>query len=161
ITPRGGRRERGEMQHRGTIRAHGAGARATAIVAGAASIALAVTLGVQPAAAAPAADFPSWSDVQAAKRDEASAKAQLNALNASIASAQAEVDRTQAESEKRGAEFADAQQEYDEQSMITQTVKEQAAAAQVQADQARLESTQLIANLAKQVSGGDLTAGLL
>ncbi|MGN6271779.1 MAG: M23 family metallopeptidase [Protaetiibacter sp.] len=149
------------MQHRGTIRARGAGSRATALIAGASSLALAVMLGVQPAVAAPAADFPSWSDVQAAKRDEASAKAQLNALNASIAAAQKEVDRTQAESEKRGAEYADAQQKYDEQSMITQTVKEQAAAAQAEADKARLESTQLIANLAKQGGGGDLTTGLL
>lgn len=150
------------MQHRGIIRAHGVGSRVTALVAGAASIALAATLGVQPAAvAAPTADFPSWSDVQAAKRDEASAKAQLKALNASIASAQKEVDRTQAESERRGAEYADAQQKFDEQSMITQTVKEQAAAAQAEAEKARLESTQLIANLAKQGSGGDLTTGLL
>ena len=149
------------MQHRGTIRARGAGSRTTALIAGASSIALAVMLGVQPAVAAPTADFPSWSDVQAAKRDEASAKAQLNALNASIAAAQKEVDRTQAESEKRGAEYADAQQKYDEQSMITQAVKDQAAAAQAEADKARLESTQLIANLAKQGGGGDLTTGLL
>ena len=68
------------MQHRGMNRAQGAGSRATAIVAGAAAIVLAFTLGVQPAVAAPAADFPSWADVQAAKRDEASAKAQLTAL---------------------------------------------------------------------------------
>lgn len=149
------------QHHRGISRARGAGSRASALVAGAASVALAFTLGVQPAVAAPAADFPSWSDVQAAKRDEASAKAQLSALNASIASAQAEVDRTQAEAEKRGTEYADAQQAYDEQSMVTLNVKSQADAAQAEADKARLESTQLIASLAKQGGGGDLTAGLL
>lgn len=146
------------MQHRGISRARGAGSRTIALVAGAA---LAFTLGVQPAVAAPAADFPSWSDVQAAKRDEASARAQLTALNASIASAQAEVDRTQAEAERRGTEYADAQQAFDEQSMITLNVKSQAEAAQAEADKARLESTQLIGNLAKQGGGGDLTAGLL
>jgi murein DD-endopeptidase MepM/ murein hydrolase activator NlpD len=149
------------MQHRGISRAQGAGSRATAIVAGAASIALAFTLGVQPAVAAPTADFPSWTDVQAAKRDEAAAKAQLKSLNASIAAAQVEVDRTQAEAERRGTEYAEAQQKFDEQSMVTQAVKDQAAAAQAEADKARLESTQLIANLAKQGGGGDLTAGLL
>jgi len=116
---------------------------------------------VQPAIAAPAADFPSWSDVQAAKRDEASARAQLKTLNANIAAAQQEVDRTQAEAEARGTAYAEAQQAYDEQSMITLNVKSQAEAAQAEADQARLESRQLIANLAKQGGGGDLTAGLL
>jgi len=150
------------MQHRGigrNGRARGVGARA--FIAAAASVALAVTLGVQPAIAAPTADFPSWDDVQAAKRDEASAKAQLDALNASIASAQTEVDRTQEEAEKRGTEYAEAQQAYDEQAMITDTVRQQAEAAQAEADAARLESTRLIASLAKQGGGGDLTAGLL
>src|SRR5690606_21721955 len=111
------------MHHRGIIRAQGAGSRVTALAAGAAALALAITLGVQPSAvAAPAADFPSWSDVQNAKRDEASAKSQLNALNASITAAQVDVDRTQAESERRGAEYAEAQQKFDEQSMVAQAV---------------------------------------
>lgn len=150
------------MQHRrGISRVRGAGSRASTVLAGAATIALAVTLGVQPAVAAPAADFPSWADVQAAKRDEASAKAQLSALNASIASAQVEVDRTQAEAEKRGTEYAEAQQAYDEQAAITANVKAQADAAQAEAEKARVESVQLIASLAKQGNGGDLTTGLL
>lgn len=146
------------MQHRGIGRARGAASRTIALVAGAA---LALTLGVPTAVAAPAADFPSWADVQAAKRDEASARAQLKALNASIASAQADVDRTQAEAERRGTDFAEAQQAFDVQSVIAATVKEQAQTAQADADKARLESTQLIANLAKQGGGGDLTTGLL
>lgn len=146
------------MQQRGNRRARSAASRTIALVAGAA---LAVTVSVQPAIAAPAADFPSWSDVQAAKRDEASARAQLKTLNANIAAAQQEVDRTQAEAEARGTAYAEAQQAYDEQSMITLNVKTQAEAAQAEADQARLESRQLIANLAKQGGGGDLTAGLL
>lgn len=146
------------MQQRGNGRVRSAASRTIALVAGAA---LAVTVSVQPAIAAPAADFPSWSDVQAAKRDEASARAQLKSLNASIAAAQQEVDRTQAEAEARGTAYAEAQQAYDEQSMITLNVKTQAEAAQAEADQARLESRQLIANLAKQGGGGDLTAGLL
>lgn len=146
------------MQQRGNGRVRSAGSRTIALVAGAA---LAVTVSVQPAIAAPAADFPSWSDVQAAKRDEASARAQLKTLNANIAAAQQEVDRTQAEAEARGTAYAEAQQAYDEQSMITLNVKSQAEAAQAEADQARLESRQLIANLAKQGGGGDLTAGLL
>lgn len=146
------------MQQRGNGRVRSAGSRTIALVAGAA---LAVTVSVQPAIAAPAADFPSWSDVQAAKRDEAFARAQLKSLNANIAAAQQEVDRTQAEAEARGTAYAEAQQAYDEQSMITLNVKTQAEAAQAEADQARLESRQLIANLAKQGGGGDLTAGLL
>lgn len=151
------------QQRRGisALRTRGAGARLSAVIGATASALLAVTMGVQPAVAAPAQDFPSWTDVQAAKRDEASAKAQLDALNAQINAAQAEVDRTQKEAETAGNAAAEAQQKFDEQVVIAQTVKAQADAAQAEADQARLESTQLIANLAKQGSGRDLTAGLL
>ncbi|MFT4030477.1 MAG: peptidoglycan DD-metalloendopeptidase family protein [Protaetiibacter sp.] len=143
------------------LRSEGVAARVTAVVAGAASVLLAITLGMQPAAAVVVEDFPSWADVQAAKRDEATAKAQLDALNASIAAAQTEVDRTQAEAETRGNEYATAEQAYDEQSIVTENVKAQAASAQAEADKARLESTQLIANLAKQGVGSDATIGLL
>jgi murein DD-endopeptidase MepM/ murein hydrolase activator NlpD len=131
------------------------------VIAAVAAAALAVSLGVQPAVAAPAQDFPSWDDVQAAKRDEASAKAQLDSLNKSIASAQVEVDRTQAESEKRGNEYAEAESAFDKQAIVTENVRAQADAARSAAEKARLESTQLIANLAKQGTGDDITAGLL
>lgn len=132
-----------------------------AIVAGGASLALALTLGVPAALAAPDDEFPSWSDVQAAKRDEASAKAQLKKLNASIATAQKEVDRTQEIAKARGAEYADAQQAYDEQASITETVREQADTARAEAEQARRESARLVASLAKQGGSGDLTMNLL
>jgi len=136
-------------------------ASARAVIAAVAAAALAVSLGVQPAIAAPAQDFPSWDDVQAAKRDEASAKAQLDSLKQSIASAQVEVDRTQAEAEKRGNEYAAAESAFDQQAIVTENVRAQADAARSDAEKARLESTQLIANLAKQGTGDDITAGLL
>jgi len=136
-------------------------ASARAVIAAVAAAALAVSLGVQPAVAAPAQDFPSWDDVQAAKRDEASAKAQLDSLKQSIASAQVEVDRTQAEAEKRGNEYAEAESAFDQQAIVTENVRAQADAARSDAEKARLESTQLIANLAKQGTGDDITAGLL
>jgi len=136
-------------------------ASARAVIAAVAAAALAVSLGVQPAIAAPAQDFPSWDDVQAAKRDEASAKAQLDSLKQSIASAQVEVDRTQAEAEKRGNEYAEAESAFDQQAIVTENVRAQADAARSDAEKARLESTQLIANLAKQGAGDDITAGLL
>ena len=83
-------------------------ARATATAAALMTGALIATFGAATSQAAPA-DFPSWADVQAAKRDEAAAKAQLNSLNAAITAAQAEVDRTQQEAELRGTEYATAQ----------------------------------------------------
>jgi murein DD-endopeptidase MepM/ murein hydrolase activator NlpD len=130
-------------------------ATAAAVTAGV----LIATFGATTSQAAPA-DFPSWTDVQTAKRDEAAAKAQLNALNAAITAAQAEVDRTQKEAELRGTEYAKAQQAYDEQVIVTQKIVEQQAAAQAEADKAKLESSQLIAGLAKQ-GGTDLSSGLL
>lgn len=152
------------MQHRrgmSELRAGGAGSRAKATTAAIAALLFAITLGAQPAVAAPTADFPSWGDVQAAKKSEAAAKAELAKLNASITAAQAEVDRTQAVAEQRGTEYGNAQQAYDEQAIVAENVKAQADAAQADADKARLQSTQLIANLAKQGSGSDLTVGLL
>lgn len=146
------------------VRTPGAGrrtARRAGLVAALASALVLSTLGAPASLAAPSADFPSWADVQAAKKDEASARAELTRLNASITAAQAEVDRTQKEAELRGTEYAEAQQAYDEQVLVTQNVQRQQQEAQAAADKARLESTQFIANLAKQGSGGDLTVGLL
>ena len=121
--------------------------------------ALVATFGATASTAAPA-DFPSWADVQAAKRDEAAARAQLNAINASITSAQVEVDRTQAEAEARGTDYAIAQQAYDEQVIVTDQLVAQQLAAQAEADQAKLETAQLIAGLARQ-GGTDTTTGIL
>ncbi|QEO09172.1 M23 family metallopeptidase [Protaetiibacter larvae] len=119
---------------------------------------LTASLGAAPAYAA---DFPSWTDVQAAKRDEASAKAELARLTAAISTAQVEVDSTQKEAEARGNEFNAAQQAYDEQVLVAQKVEEQRAAAQAVADKAKADSTRLISKLAKQGGGGDLTVNLL
>jgi len=153
------------MQHRretARMRHGRAGTRATTAVAAIASALLAVTLGVQPAVAAPAApaEFPTWAQVQAAKRDEATAKKQLASLKAGIASAQKDVDRTQAEADARGAEYAEAQQAYDEQVLVVQSVQEQLAAAQEAADAAKLRAAQLISNLARQ-GGSGMTLTLL
>lgn len=134
-------------------------ARGTATLAAITAGVLIATFGATTSQAAPA-DFPSWADVQAAKRDEAAAKAQLNSLNAAITAAQAEVDRTQKEAEARGTEYAKAQQAYDEQVVVTDKIVAQQAAAQAAADKAKLESSQLIAGLAKQ-GGTDLSSGLL
>lgn len=113
-----------------------------------------------PGAPAAPADFPSWDDVQKAKRDEAAAKAQLATLNASIASAQAEVERTQAEAEARGNEYFSAQQAYDEQVIVTEQLVAQQQEAQAEADKAKRETAQLIAGLARQ-GGTDSTVELL
>ncbi|TXK19051.1 peptidoglycan DD-metalloendopeptidase family protein [Homoserinibacter sp. GY 40078] len=129
-----------------------------AVVAAIASGVLIATLGTTPSFAAPT-DFPSWSDVQKAKKNEKAAKAQLKSIRASITSAQAEVDRTQKIAEQRGTEYAEAQQKYDEQVIVTGNIVEQQKAAQKQADKAKRESAQLIAGLAKQ-GGTDLTSGL-
>lgn len=134
-------------------------ARGTATFAAITAGVLIATFGATTSQAAPA-DFPSWADVQASKRDEAAAKAQLNALNAAITAAQAEVDRTQKEAEARGTEYAKAQQAYDEQVVVTDKIVQQQSAAQAEADKAKLESSQLIAGLAKQ-GGTDLSSGLL
>ncbi len=150
------------MNERRGILAPGRGrwsARATATLAAISAGVLIATFGATSSQAAPA-DFPSWADVQAAKQSEGAARAKLASLNAAIKTAQVEVNRTQKEAELRGTEYAKAQQAYDEQVIVTAKIQEQQATAQAAADKAKLESSQLIAGLAKQ-GGTDLTSGLL
>lgn len=141
-------------------RTRGTRARMLAAAASIVSLALVGTVGAAGAMAAPRADYPSWSDVQKAKRSEAAAKSQLAKINRQLAQSKILVERTQRDAEMKGNAFAEAQMAYDEQAIITENIQAQHDAAQAEADKAKSESTKLITNLAKQ-GGGDMTATML
>ena len=98
------------------------------------SKAIALTLVVAAASvgfvAAPAwaVDYPSWDDVQNAKKDEASKAAEVTRIEGLIADSEAQVAATQAVAEQRGTEYQVAVDAFD-------TADRAAAALQAQADQ--------------------------
>lgn len=120
-------------------RTRGTRARMLAAAASIVSLALVGTVGAAGAMAAPRADYPSWSDVQKAKRSEAAAKSQLAKINRQLAQSKILVERTQRDAEMKGNAFAEAQMAYDEQAIITENIQAQHDAAQAEADKAKSE----------------------
>src|SRR5690606_7900027 len=128
--------------------------RSTIARAVAAALALALApavalVGAPPPAAysAAVADYPTWDEVKKAKQDEAAAKALRSRLEGRLAALEDEVARTKAEAEKKGEEYYAAQQAHDEQVIVTQNLRSQAATAQADADAAYSRAAVLIAQL--------------
>lgn len=140
--------------------------RSTIARAVAAALALALApavalVGAPPPAAysAAVADYPTWDEVKKAKQDEAAAKALRSRLEGRLAALEDEVARTKAEAEKKGEEYYAAQQAHDEQVIVTQNLRSQAATAQADADAAYSRAAVLIAQLSK-TGGNDVTTRL-
>lgn len=110
--------------------------------------------------AAVTADYPSWEDVVAARKNESNAKALRANLERRLEALQAEAQRTQDEADAKGAIYAEAQQAYDEQYLVTQTLLEQTGDAQEEADEAFGVAAQVIAEMSKSGGGGDLAPRL-
>jgi len=106
------------------------------------------------------ADYPTWDEVVAAQKNEANAKALRANLESQLQGLQAEAQRTQDEADAKGAIYAEAQTAYDEQYLITQSLLEQTATAQQEADEAFAVAAQVIAEMSKSGGGGDLTPRL-
>ena len=132
--------------------------RLIAIVAIAAVVATGTILG-QASGAAWAASYPSWSDVQAARTNEAAKKTQIAALLALLKQLEANVATAQAESEKKGQEYYEAQTAYDAAAYRAEQLQLQADEAQLAADESIRKAGQLVAR-AQRAGGNDLSAQL-
>jgi hypothetical protein len=136
-------------------------ARRFRVLAAALALALLPTLGgIAPSNAANLADYPSWEEVVAAQRNEAQAKALRASLEGQLAGLQAEAQRTQDEADAKGKVYAEAQQAYDEQKIETDSLVEQTAAAQAEADEAYAVAAQVIAEMSKSGGSGDISPRL-
>lgn len=138
-------------------------ARSIRVIAGALALAVLPVAGIltpMPATAVIAADYPTWDEVAAAQRNEAEAKALRARLEGQLAALQAEAQRTQDEANAKGEIYGLAQLAYDEQSVVTQALLEQTAAAQVEADAAFAVAAQVISEMSKGGGGADLTPRL-
>ncbi|HEY0259545.1 MAG TPA: peptidoglycan DD-metalloendopeptidase family protein, partial [Lacisediminihabitans sp.] len=106
-----------------------------------------------------AADYPSWDDVQNARKSVAAAQAEEARLTALLASLQDAVTSTQAVAEQKGTEAQEAQQKYDEAAQKAARLKKQADDAQANAEKSKQRAGQVAAKLARS-SGNDLSATL-
>lgn len=121
---------------------------------------LPVLAGIAPSTASVVADYPSWEDVVAAQRNEAQAKALRASLEGQLQGLQAEAQRTQDEADAKGAVYAEAQQAYDEQQVVTDALLQQTAAAQAEAEAAYAVAAQVIAEMSKAGGSGDVSPQL-
>jgi murein DD-endopeptidase MepM/ murein hydrolase activator NlpD len=136
-------------------------ARRFRVLAAAVALALLPALGgFVPSDAAVAADYPSWEDVVAAKRNEAQAKALGASLQSQLQGLQDEAQRTQDDADAKGTIYQQAQDAYDQQNIETQALVQQTEQAQGDADAAYAVAAQVIAEMSKSGSGADLTPQL-
>jgi murein DD-endopeptidase MepM/ murein hydrolase activator NlpD len=144
----------GRTSGRGALLASTPGvARRFRVLAAAVALALVPVVGLAPttatAASAVRADYPSWSDVAAARQNQAAAVTLKNQLESSLQSYQDEAQRTQDDADAKGEVYATAQQAYDEQQIVTQALVDQTTAAQAEADEAYSVAAQVIAQMSK------------
>jgi murein DD-endopeptidase MepM/ murein hydrolase activator NlpD len=112
------------------------------------------------AVAATSVSYPSWSQVQAARKSEAATLTQIAAIKALLAKLQSDLTAAQADEDAKGDAYATAQDAYDEQVLATQDLQAQADAAQAKADAAKKAASRLIASLARAGSD-DISLQLL
>lgn len=127
------------------------------LVAGIAMLAIAV-LGVSSPAWA--ADFPSWQDVENAKKNEASKQTEIARIEGLIAAQQARVAETQAIAEQRGQEYRAAQDAFDAADLAARALQDQADASSAAADAAMARAGLLAAQLYRSGGSAELSAGL-
>jgi murein DD-endopeptidase MepM/ murein hydrolase activator NlpD len=136
----------------------------------AASIALAlvpvsvVTGVIVPPAYSASSDNPpeiTWDQVAAAQASVAATKALADQIKAQVAALQVSVAKAQAEAQTKGDLYAKAQDAFDAQEYVVEKLQGQADAAKKEADAAKKTAGQLLAQLAKSGGADGLTTSLL
>jgi len=105
------------------------------------------------------ADYPSWADVTAARKSEATTKAKITEIQNLIAGLQAEVDRTQAESDRLGAIYGEADLKFQEAALKADELQSQADEAADLAEQSMANAGELVAQMYRE-GNGDVTTTL-
>lgn len=133
------------------------------LVAGASVMALVLgtlVVGTTGAAwSAGATNYPSWSDVSAARSSEAATKAKIAEIQALINALQAEVARTQAEQEEKGQIYYEADQAFQVAALKADALQAQADEAEAIAKESMARAGELIARMYRS-GNGDVTANL-
>jgi cell wall-associated NlpC family hydrolase len=114
--------------------------------------ALAVVIGAAPAQAANP-KFPSWSDVQKAKKNVTAKNAEIKTITTLIGSLQDEAAAAGKVAAERGEEYLNAKSELDAATTAANKLQSQASAAATKAKTSAAEAGQLAAQLARQGDG--------
>lgn len=104
-------------------------------------------------------NYPSWSDVAAARKSEAATKAKIKEIKALIAALQAEVARTEAEQREKGAIYEQAEQAFQVAALKADALQAQADEAEAIAKESMARAGELIARMYRS-GNGDVTANL-
>ena len=110
--------------------------------------------------AAYAVDYPTWADVQEARKDVASAKAQIKQIKALLVSLRTEVERTEAAAKLAGEEYQEADQAFQEAAYRTDELQKQADAEFAIAEESGKRASQMAAQLARP-GNSDVAANLM
>ena len=134
-------------------------ARRALAIAAALAVLVTGTIFGQAADSAWAKDYPSWSDVQAARNSVAAKEAEIKRIDGLLAGLATEVAAAQALAVQKGIEFSAAQQKYDDAAYKSDELQKQADAARAKANKSKQQAGQVAAKLAR-TGGADLSATL-
>ncbi|WP_343918953.1 peptidoglycan DD-metalloendopeptidase family protein [Agrococcus citreus] len=104
--------------------------------------------------------FPTWSEVEAARGNEAAKNQQIEQIRGLIAQLQTDLESAQALSDQRAAEAIEAQARYDEAVAVAERLQQQADEATERAADSERAAGQLAAQLARSGGTGDMSAEL-
>jgi murein DD-endopeptidase MepM/ murein hydrolase activator NlpD len=123
------------------------------------ALVMVLSIGVPFNSPAFANEYPTWEEVQDARRDVAKAEAKVKQIMALIAKLEKESAEAEMEAARLGEVYYEALAELDEATFRQQQLQGEADSAEVLAEESRLQAGQFIAELAR-VGGADLSATL-
>jgi murein DD-endopeptidase MepM/ murein hydrolase activator NlpD len=118
-----------------------------------------LSLGLTSHSPAYADEFPTWEEVQEARKDVARAEAKVKEIMALLEKLEVEAAQAEEEAARLGEVYYEALYELDEATFQQAQLQSQADSAAVIAEESRLKAGQFVAELAR-VGGADLTATL-
>jgi len=136
------------------------GAAAAALVPAALIIALVSPTGAFAAPAAHTDNYPTWQDVQNAKRSQAATAAQIDEIEGLLVSLEATSARLGKVAQLKAEEYAEARDALAAATQKVDRLTALAADARTRADESTARAARVIAQLAR-TGGGDLTLGLI
>lgn len=118
-----------------------------------------LSIGVPFSSPAYADEYPTWEEVQDARRDVARAEAKIAEIVAILERLEVQAAEAEMEAARLGEVYYEALMELDEATFRQQQLQAEADAAETLAEESRLKAGQFVAELAR-VGGADLTATL-
>jgi murein DD-endopeptidase MepM/ murein hydrolase activator NlpD len=123
------------------------------------SLVMVASIGVVAVSPAYADEYPTWEEVQEARRDVAKAEAKIKEITALLAKLEVQAAEAEEEAARLGEVYYVALEELDEATYRQQQLQAEADSAQLVAEESRMKAGQFIAELSR-IGGADLGATL-